>query len=381
MEKLTKRLNFILIIELQVLTLKIIAFYLPQFHTIPENDIWWGKGFTEWTNTRKAQKLFQEHYQPKEPLNDYYYDLTDANARRWQAEIAKAHGIYGFCYYHYWFKGRRLLERPFNEVLNSGDPDFPFCLSWANEPWTRSWDGKNKEILMGQEYGEKQDWQDHFDYLVTAFKDNRYIKINNKPLFIIYRPSSIVHCNEMLEFWNQLAIQQGFDGMYFVQSYTSFDNTNFRAFQAKLEFEPMFTVRHDLPLNIQIVRYCKKLLRKTFRKIIPNGILLDKLDYDLIWSRIIGRKRHDDGKETFLGAFVDWDNSARKGENALIVTGGSPEKFSKYVEIQIENSKKLNSEFLFINAWNEWAEGTFLEPDKKYGFAYLEQLQRLVKPL
>ncbi|KAF0817852.1 MULTISPECIES: glycosyltransferase WbsX family protein [unclassified Cytobacillus] len=346
--------------------MKIIAFYLPQFHQIPENDKWWGKGFTEWTNTRKAKPLFPGHYQPREPFQNNYYNLTDPKARKWQAEIAKKYGIYGFCYYHYWFKGKMLLERPFKEVLKTGEPDFPFCLSWANEPWTRRWDGLDHHVLMPQDYGSKEDWKQHFDYLLPAFLDRRYIRVNGKPLFIIYRPGHIPFCEEMLKYWDNLAKQNGLKGIFFVETLNSFPNSNVKGFHARVEFEPLYTTYHGECQN----------LSKTV-----GGFQGDRhvKDYDRVWSCIL-RRKPDKNKKTFPGAFVDWDNTARKGDEAGIFAGASPEKFSKYLTRQIHRAVSLyKSDFLFINAWNEWAEGAYLEPDKKYGFQYLKALKKALR--
>ncbi|QUG87014.1 glycoside hydrolase family 99-like domain-containing protein [Bacillus nitratireducens] len=342
--------------------MKLIAFYLPQFHEIPENNLWWGKGFTEWTNTRAAQKLFPEHYQPREPSQDYYYDLTDENARKWQAEIAKQYGIYGFCYYHYWFKGKRLLETPFNEVLRTGEPDLPFCLSWANEPWTRRWDGTNNDVLMPQDYGDEEDWKEHFYFLLTAFKDGRYIRIDNKPLFIIYRASIIPRCEEMLLYWQNLAKQNGLEGIYFVHTLNI--QPYVKGFDACVEFEPSYTgylTHNSLNLEKVVDGYHQK---------------FNVMDYDKFWSNILERAEIKKNIKTFLGAFVDWDNSARIGDRALIFKGATPEKFSHYLTQQIKHTVNSNNEFLFINAWNEWGEGAYLEPDKKYGYKYLEAVKK-----
>ncbi|MFE4352498.1 glycosyltransferase WbsX family protein [Peribacillus butanolivorans] len=344
--------------------MKLIAFYLPQFHQIPENDLWWGQGFTEWTNTRKRQTLFPGHNQPREPYQDYYYDLTDETARKWQAQIAKKYGIYGFCYYHYWFKGKRLLEKPFNEVLKTGEPDLPFCLSWANEPWTRRWDGWIHDVLMPQDYGDEEDWKEHFDFLLTAFKDKRYIRVDNKPLFIIYKPGSIPRCEEMLLYWQNLAKQNGLEGIYFVKTLAAFPIPQNEGFDACLEFEPGYTLSHDGG--------------STFRRAVDGyQQKFIVMDYDQVCSRILDRSDIKKNIKTFPGAFIDWDNSARVGNRALIFKGSTPEKFSYYLSQQIQKSVNIsNSEFLFINAWNEWAEGTYLEPDKKYGYQYLEAVKK-----
>lgn len=360
--------------------MKVISFYLPQFHQIPENDQWWGEGFTEWTNTKKTKPLFNGHNQPRTPLNENYYDLTNPSARQWQAEIAKEYNIYGFCYYHYWFNGKRLLEKPFNAVLESGNPDLPFCLAWANEPWTRSWDGKTRDILMNQSYGGKKEWKEHFDYLISAFLDPRYIKIDGKPVFLIYRPSSIENCDEMLTYWDDLAKENNLSGIYYIRMLTSFDNTEVsKKFSADVEFEPMYTLGHDMPMIFNLYKKARNLIRIILTKkfSISHTKLLNIIDYEKVWERIISRKRNKETK-TYYGAFVDWDNTPRKGREGLIMKGASPEKFEKYFSAQVERAYENNNDFIFINAWNEWAEGTYLEPDKKNGFNYLEVIKKVI---
>lgn len=353
--------------------MKIIAFYLPQFHEIKENNEWWEKGFTEWTNTKKSRPLFKGHNQPREPQNNYYYDLLDADAREWQAKIAKEHGVYGFCYYHYWFRGKKLLEKPIEEVLKNQSPDFPFCFSWANEPWTRTWDGQAKHVLMDQDYGDRDDWTAHFNYLLPFFKDKRYIRIENKPVFIIYRSASIPKCDKMLLMWDNLAKKNGLYGIYFITTLTSFklDKLN-KHFDAQIEFEPMYTYSHDYDISQKIIRKIKTLFRKYLK--LKRPIFLNRISYDYLWKKMITRKKGV--SKTFLGAFVDWDNSSRKGTEAFIVTGTSPEKFEKYLKVQIQRARTIyKTDFVFINAWNEWAEGTYLEPDKKNGFKYLNAIK------
>lgn len=352
---------------------KVIALYLPQFHRVIENDMWWGEGFTEWTNTRKATPLFPGHYQPREPLNDFYYDLTDPDARKWQADIAKEHGVFGFCYYHYWFKGKMLLETPLNEVLRLGEPDFPFCLSWANETWSRRWNGADQDILMAQEYGDEEDWKEHFDYLVQAFKDPRYICIDHKPLFTIYRAGDIPRYREMLSYWTELAKQHGFEGIYFVETVSGrppFKELD--GFDATFEFEPTYTLAWDRANRNEIIRQAPSYQnpKKSFHL----------YDYDGMWDRILKRNPDRGEKKTILGAFVDWDNSARVGEraSAFTISDSTPKKFGNHMARQLERAKQIGSPFVFVNAWNEWAEGTYLEPDKKYGHGYLEELKRAV---
>ncbi|MEV2910723.1 glycoside hydrolase family 99-like domain-containing protein [Paenibacillus larvae] len=345
--------------------MKIISFYLPQFHQIPENDLWWGEGFTEWSNTRKAKSLYPNHYQPREPIEDYYYNLTDPSTRTWQARLASQYGVYGFCYYHYWFKGKRLLERPFKEVLKSGEPDFPFCLSWANESWTRRWDGGKDHILIRQDYGNEQDWEEHFYELLPAFQDKRYIRIDGKPVFIIYRSENIPCWEQMALYWRQLAVKNQLKGIFFIQTLGGFPipSSSPIIFEARLEFEPHYTLSHGS-------------LNAMWPQMKVGGEQHLSFDYDYVWNSILSRSLYRDNIKVFPGAFVDWDNSPRLGNRGLSCIGANPRKFGWYLSEQIRRAKYLyKSEFLFINAWNEWAEGAYLEPDKKYGYRYLESLK------
>ena len=191
-----------------------IALYLPQFHEIPENNEWWGHGFTEWVNVKKAVPLFEGHQQPRIPLDNNYYDLSDVNVMRWQTELAKKYGIYGFCFYHYWFNGKKLLEKPVDNYLEAKDIDFPFCICWANEHWTNKWATENDRVLIEQKYGGREQWKEHFDYLLPFFKDSRYIYQDGKPLFVLYRPELVTRRREMLEYWNQLALENGKTSTY-----------------------------------------------------------------------------------------------------------------------------------------------------------------------
>ncbi|MBY9081754.1 glycoside hydrolase family 99-like domain-containing protein [Paenibacillus sp. HN-1] len=344
--------------------MKLIAFLLPQFHQIQENNLWWGEGFTEWTNVKKAKPLYPGHMQPRRPFNDYYYDLTDSSAREWQAETARKYGIYGFCYYHYWFKGKRLLERPLQEVLESGEPDFPFCLSWANEPWTRKWDGMSSDVLMPQEYGDEDDWKQHFDVLLNSFRDRRYIRRDGKPLFVIYRPDSIPRCEAMLEFWQSLARDHGLPGLHFVRTLGGFPLSIQKGFEASLEFEPHYSFGHG---QLRWLWSCMETGEASHLTV----------DYDQIWQSILSRTPHRDGEPVYPGAFVNWDNTPRMGAGGQSTLGASPRKFEHYLSEQISRAQSVyDSEFLFINSWNEWAEGAYLEPDSHHGYGYLEAVRR-----
>lgn len=353
----------------------VMAFYLPQFHTIPENDKWWGNGFTEWTNVKKAQPLFTGHYQPRVPLNNHYYCLDNRDTLLWQAELMSRYGVDGMCFYHYWFSGKQLLQTPINILLANSDINMPFCLSWANEPWTRAWDGGDKEVLMAQDYGDKSDWQAHFDYLIKVFQDPRYIRVNGKPMFIIYRAASIPCLAEMLDYWRTLALAHGLIGIHFVMMNTVFNDPSSRiGFDAELDFEPMHTIGHDLK---GIVRYWRSLSirgRRFLNRFWPTRKQPeDQISYQTIWQRILARPLRP-GR--YAGAFVDWDNTPRKAERGLVMHGASPESFSYYFTKQYQRCRQQHIPFLFINAWNEWAEGTYLEPDSRHGYGYLEAIKQ-----
>ena len=348
------------------LDMKQIAFYLPQFHVIPENDEWWGEGFTEWVNVKKNVPLFKEHNQPEVPIQGYY-DLSDVNVMINQAKLAKEYGLYGFCYYHYWFEGKLLLEKPLEQMLNTPGVDIPFCLCWANETWARSWDGAEKQVLISQNYNEDDEMLKlHFEYFLKFFKDKRYIQENNKPVLIIYKPHLISNIDHIIKYWNKLACNNGFSGIEFgYQHHSSFNYPDKTVgFDFGIEFEPCYTIDH---CNMASQNIFTKIKRKLFRR--PLCI-----DYDLVWENILGRTPNE---KVYPGAFVSWDNTPRMGERGTVLFGASPEKFEKHYKKQIERAKNIyKSEYIFINAWNEWAEGAHLEPDEKNGYGYLEAIKR-----
>lgn len=367
--------------------MKIIAFYLPQFHTFPENDKWWGKGFTEWTNTKKAKPLFREHNQPRTPLDENYYNLLNDDVKKWQCDLAKEYGVYGFCYYHYWFKdGKKLMEKPLEQMLKNPEIDMPFCLSWANEPWSRRWDGSENEIIMPQEYGGKEEWKKHFEYLYDFFVDERYIKINGSPLFVIYKPEIIPNLNEMLDYWNELAKQNGFKEIVFAYQYPMFyylkDKDDSR-FTYGIQFEPFFS-NTDIECSVKNKKEKIQFLLKNptiFFRRIKNRLCKNRpnlYSYKSTWKRILKSKPNND--KMILGAFVDWDNTARRGKNATCYVGANPQRFKVYMKKLIEKDKaEYHKNMIFINAWNEWAEGTYLEPDEKNGYQYLEAIKEILQ--
>jgi len=350
--------------------MKILAFYLPQFHEIPENNDWWGKGFTEWTNVRKAKPLFKGHNQPRYPLDDYYYSLTDVKTIRWQAELAKTNKIDGFCFYHYWFNEKLLLEKPVELLRLNQNIDIDYCFSWANESWVRSWDGQGKEILIEQKYGNEELWLKHFHYFLPYFTDNRYIKKNNKPVLIIYRTNNIPNFSLMILFWDKLAKENGFEGIFVIESLTAFQSKKqSKLTDAVLHFEPSYTKSINTSLAYKLI---KKIIKNIYPKVIFDS-------YDYIWKQIINRKTQPN-ETIYPGAFVDWDNSPRRNQGAHVMFNTSVTKFKKYFTIQYAKAiEKYKADFLFVNAWNEWAEGTYLEPDKKNKYNYLISIRETVE--
>lgn len=360
-------------------TPKIIAFYLPQFHPTPNNDKWWGKGFTEWTNVGKAKPLFKGHYQPKVPADLGYYDLRLPQVREAQAQLAKEAGIYGFCYYHYWFgNGKQELELPFNEVLKSGTPDFPFCLCWANESWNKKFwnaDGTyEKELLAEQKYEDNQTNEDHFNYLINAFKDKRYIKIDNKPLFMIYKPLDFKNVSNLINQWNNLAKQNGFSGMYFIGHTYEPDQINpikelgFNAINVTRTWEPYRNI-----YNKKTIRGLYSILKKR---------LLDRpyiIDYNIAKKFLIGKEYTIN--EVYPSIVPNWDHTPRSKKGGFVFTNSTPKKFEEHIKdvlLQIKN-KPNKDQIVFLKSWNEWGEGNYMEPDLKWGKEYIYSLKRVLE--
>lgn len=365
--------------------MKTLAFYLPQFHAIPENDEWWGKGFTEWVNVKKAKPSFWGHNQPEVPIQGYY-NLLDPQVMRDQAQMAKKYGIDGFCYYHYWFQGKLLLEKPLENMLKDEKVDIPFCFCWANENWTRTWDGLEKHVLISQNYDENWDeMKQHFDYLLPFFKDERYIKHEGKPIIIIYKPFLIQNIEKQIACWNELAQEAGFPGLYWGFQYPeSFEYPHIKkAFDFGIEFEPLYSAWESSSLKAGKTRSNKIKYALThpmylFNLIIRNLPGLPKfISYRQTWHAILNREYE---KKHMPGAFPAWDNTPRRGRSANVWYGASPKLFSKYLSRHISRIKKeWKTEYLFINAWNEWAEGAHLEPDEHNGYAYLEAVKKAVQ--
>lgn len=340
-----------------------IAFYLPQYHPIPENDAWWGKGFTEWTNTARARPRFPGHYQPHIPGELGYYDLRLGETRAAQADLARQYGIEAFCYYHYWFAGRRILERPFAEVLASGAPDFPFCLCWANESWTGVWHGLANQTLIEQTYSD-DDFRRHFDFLMTAFTDRRYVLVDGKPLLLVYRPRGLPDPLRVTELWRKLAVSNGLAGLHLVGVD---DNPLWahRDFGFDGSIKPRLPARHEwAPWH----RPGRKIWYGLHRALgVPTVH-----DYRRGLATLIEPRPAD--REVYPCVIPNWDNSPRSGARGLVLRNSRPEYFADQVRAAIANLDGLpaNRRLLFVKAWNEWAEGNHVEPDQRWGRAYLE---------
>ena len=350
---------------------KLIAFYLPQFHPIPENNEWWGQGFTEWTNVVKARPLFKGHYQPHLPADLGFYDLRLTEVRQAQADLACEYGIHGFCYYHYWFKGRQLLERPFDEVLSSGKPDFPFCLCWANETWSRRWLGEESQILFKQEYSAEDDIK-HVQWLLPALADPRSIRIDDRPLFLIYRPKDLPNPEATTDIFRAECVKSGLPEPYLVgvNAHCRTENCQSLGFDNTLDFRPQLGA---FPSAFREGRNVRKLWRNLRQGIFSSG--LNVYDYK---EAISCMERGCNDFDMIPSVFVGWDNTARRGGRAIVVRNDSPQGFERYLSDTIATAREINSagKIVFINAWNEWAEGNHLEPDQKYGLAFLEAVKR-----
>jgi hypothetical protein len=365
--------------------IKILAMYLPQYHRIPENDQFWGEGFTDWVTVKKAVSLFDGHVQPFEPLDDNYYDLSEKKNIEWQINLAKKYGIFGFGIYHYWFSNEKvLLTKPAEIILANKDLDIPFFFAWDNANWRRSWSrfrgnawapledkkpqpgGEESSLLIKYELGEKPDWKRHFDFLLPYFLDERYIKVDGKPLFEIFNFSDKIY--EMAAYWDELARQNGFAGMHIVykksQLYKLPDGV------CNFCYEPQYT-----GWGAAYKQYIfKGLSILGLAKFGPY-----KYSYDRVWKGILKNAKNRSGSQDWHGAFVAYDDTPRRGKEGRIVDGSSPEKFEKYLSQLIKICRDQAKEYILLTAWNEWGEGATLEPSKAYGYQYIEAVQRALK--
>lgn len=350
-------------------SLRALAFYLPQYHPVPENDAWWGEGFTEWRNVAQARPLFAGHYQPHLPGDLGFYDLRLPEAREAQAELARRHGIHGFCYYHYWFNGRRILERPFSEVLASGKPNFPFCLCWANENWTRVWDGGEDQILLEQHYGPEDD-RAHIRALIPAFADERYIRIAGRPLFLVYRTELLPDPRSTAEIWREEVAKAGLGELYIarVENFVTSVDPRSIGFDAAVEFAP-----HGAHVGkIKFRGSIHRLLART--GLLPQAYVRGQVvSYRAMMLGMLAKPQPS--FKRFRCVTPMWDNTARRGNRAHVYVGSTPKLYESWLCETARHAVQSfvpEEQIVFINAWNEWAEGCHLEPDLQWGRQYLE---------
>lgn len=374
---------------------RIIAYYLPQFHPIPENDEAWGPGFTEWTNVAKAKPLFHGHYQPRIPADLGFYDLRLPEVREQQAQMARKAGIEGFCYYHYWMgNGKKLLQRPFEEVLHSGKPDFPFCLCWANHEWTtKTWKNGGKEKMIApMVYSGDEDYTAHFNYVLPAFKDKRYITVDGKPIFSIYDPYHFTEVDHFMELWQQLARENGLPGIHFTAMISNTTTVRRKEDGTLERVVPNLQSSQKLFLDIlslgfdSITSYGKSrgemLALGKYRRIINRFLhnhfsFLPVMSYDYPKTVANFFSPEDSWENVYPTVIPQWDRSPRVGSMDGIYANATPENFRKHLTnaINIVSCKQPEHRLIFLKSWNEWAEGNYVEPDEKYGHQYLEAIQ------
>ncbi len=370
-------------------SVRVVAQYFPQLHAIPENDAWWGKGFTDWDNVRRAEPYFSGHYQPRVPLNRNYYDQSRVDTIRWQAELARAHGVDAFAHYHYWFDGKQLLEKPLDLLLANKDINIQFCLNWANETWSRRWDGFDHDILIQQTHPPTiESWGRHFDVLIKYWLDERHMRVDGKPVFLIYRSRKIEKIDAMFDYFQSRAHQYGLPGIFFV-NVVQYDWPPWeilRHFDAVMLFQPFAAVHagsiHPKPVSHSWWQMHAERLAKSLppgpREGMERRFSVPRVyDYDRVWKQLLEWEpsRH---LPAWQGAFVDWDNTARYRNRATLYEGASPAKFERNMRALLQKvaNGPENERFVFINAWNEWAESAYLEPDERHGTQYLEALKR-----
>lgn len=377
---------------------RIIAYYLPQFHPIPENDKYWGKGFTEWTNVAKAKPLFKGHYQPRIPADLGFYDLRLPEVREQQAQMAREVGIEGFCYWHYWFgNGKRLLQRPFNEVLQSGKPDFPFCLAWANHSWkTSTWENGGKDrMIVEQRYLGEEDYTMHFQEVLPSFRDKRYITIEDKPLFAIFDPYNFRDVSMFIKTWQRLAKENGLKGIYFIAICNSTSTLQRNADGTLKRVTPNLQsserVYNDL-LNLgfdginsfgksraemlcmgKYMRIVKKLLHQ-YLPFLPTHCI----NYEKITQHFFAPE--DSWQNVYPSIFPQWDRTPRAGNSEGVYIKATPTSFKKHIQdaLNVIKNKDVEHQILFLRSWNEWGEGNYVEPDLKYGHAFLDAIKETI---
>lgn len=365
--------------------IKFLAYYLPQFHPIPENDTWWGKGFTEWTNVKKAKPLFKNHNQPIIPGELGYYDLLkQSEIQEQQAILAKAHGIDGFIYYQYWFGDKLLLEKPAEAMLKNKKVDLPFCFCWANETWKGIWHGlDNPEVLIEQTYQGEQGYKDYFNYLLPFFEDDRYIKVDNKPMFHIYRIEDIQDIEIFAKTFNDMAKQAGFEGVYLISTVKSSNDflCDHKFINAQVGIDVFFKIRYSKPQFFSeksLLCKIKNKLIKKFGQSYKIGVRTKPLIFD--YAKGVSQINVKFPNKKYIACvFPNWDNSPRSGKKSLIFKNATPQAWQKHLQIAVDELKSNpeNPQYIVIKSWNEWAEGNHLEPDQKFGLQWLKAIKNV----
>jgi hypothetical protein len=355
---------------------KIAAFYLPQFHEVEENNLWWGKGFTEWSNVKNARPLYDTHYQPRKPLNNNYYNLMDKSVVEWQTELSHKYGVDVFAYYHYWFNGKLLLEKPAENLLKWTDIPQEFFFFWANHTWYKASKGE-KEYLQVQEYGGQTDWLNHYNYMKAFFKDDRYVKIDNCPVVGIYMPKDIPGYDDMVRYWRKLAKEDGFNGIYVIESINAIDQKcHSREADAVVLRQPNISKSEEGAAKATFMTKVRNYLCKKFR--LHNLRRSDYADIAKFEENIDFDKFKKYDEKIYACISTGWDNTPRHGRYGHAFDNLSPVIFGQTFSRLYKKSVESKNEFLFINAWNEWAEGMYLEPDEKFRYEYLEAIKNAI---
>lgn len=352
--------------------MKKFAFYLPQFHCIPENDMWWGKGFTEWVNVKKARPLYKGHLQPKKPLNQNYYNLLEPETLIWQSKLINEYRLDGLIYYHYYFEGKKLLEKPAEMLLTSKDVPINFFFCWANHSWLKSWEG-SKEVLIAQTYGGEKEWEAHFQYLLPFFRDGRYEKYQNKPVFMLFA-CDFEKKNEMLAYFDRRCKSYGFSGICVIETLESYHEKKIMKFDSQKSIYTEFVFLREPVSSLRafssssIMPRIKNRLGKIACKYLKYPYIAKRNGNDLFHIMSCWKTNRTD---IIRGLFFEWDNTPRHNYRGYVITPPTKENFLKYIDTV------KNSEYLFINAWNEWCEGMILEPTEENGFKYLEWIKEI----
>ena len=360
---------------------KILAYHLPAYHRIPENDKWHGEGFTEWVTTKKGIEFSKYQHQPRVPLNNKYYDLSKIDDIEWQCALAKKYGIDGFCFYHYWFNGKKIFEKPTEMLLKNKGIDIEYCFAWANEEWKNTWTDKlgEPELLLAQNYDNLEDWKIHFNYLLQFFKDERYIKIDNKPVFLIYHIEHIPEHDKRFDEWNMLAKENGFNGIHLVQMVNSDATRQIKTnvINAQVDFEPVRSLASHEKYAIRPWRIRRTVYDKLVKRNPLHNYIFDEVDYRRFCDSLL-QKGYLKNENYYYSAVVDWDNTPRKGKRGWFMKKSSPERFQAYMRKIYKKTIEEQKPLMFVFAWNEWGEGAYLEPDVRNKYGYLEAVKRVV---